>query len=307
MEPIAPDVAWIKTGFVNLYFVGAPGGPWAVVDTGLPGNFDRIRDAAEARFGKNARPEAIYLTHGHFDHAGNALALATYWDVPVTAHRLEMPYLTGRSDYPPVDPTPGGAIAFMSRFFPSSGIDLGDTMRVLPESGDLPGLPGWEVVETPGHSPGHVSFFRRDDGMLLAGDAFTTVDLDSPMAMVTQERQIARPPTPFTCDWPAARRSLHALAELKPVTAACGHGTPLSGAEVAPGLAAFAEEFIAPLHGRYVPEPARAGESGVVSLPPAPSDPLPRTLALVGIAAIAGAALAVAAKRRKEESGGGAS
>lgn len=304
MEAIAPDVAWIKTVFVNLYFVGAPGGPWVLVDTGLPGNFDKIRDAAEARFGKNARPEAIYLTHGHFDHTGNALALTTYWDVPVIAHRWEIPYLTGKSDYPPKDPTPGGAIAFMSRFFPSGSVDMGDAVRVLPESGDLSGLPGWEVLETPGHSPGHVSFFRRDDGMLLAGDAFTTVDLDSPVAMATQKQEIARPPTPFTCDWVASRRSIRELAELKPTTVACGHGTPMRGPEVAGNLAAFAEEFIAPLHGRYVPEPARADESGVVSVPPAPPDPLPKTLALVGVAALAGAALVVAAKRRKEKGGG---
>ena len=55
--------------------------------------------------GAGAPPEAIVLTHGHFDHAGSALQLAEYWDVPIYAHRLEMPYLTGKADYPPPDPT----------------------------------------------------------------------------------------------------------------------------------------------------------------------------------------------------------
>ncbi len=120
-----PGVAWTYTSFVNAYFIGEPGGPWALVDTGLPGFGAKIRAAAAARFGRDSRPQAIFLTHGHFDHAGNALALADHWDVPIYAHRLELPYLTGRSDYPPPDPTVGGAIAMLSRVLPHGARDLG--------------------------------------------------------------------------------------------------------------------------------------------------------------------------------------
>ena len=73
------------------------------------------------RFGHDSRPEAIFLTHGHFDHAGNASALSDLWGVPIYAHPMELPYLTGRSDYPPPDPTVGGAIAMMSRVLPHGG------------------------------------------------------------------------------------------------------------------------------------------------------------------------------------------
>ncbi len=65
---IAPDVGWLQVSFVNVYFVGRPGGPWALIDAGVPGRANQIIDAAEARFGAGARPEAIVLTHGHSDH-----------------------------------------------------------------------------------------------------------------------------------------------------------------------------------------------------------------------------------------------
>lgn len=303
MEPIAPHVARIRSVFVNLYLVGEPGGPWALVDTGLPGGFDHVRAAAEERFGTNAKPEAVYLTHGHFDHAGSALALATFWGVPVYAHRLEMPFLTGKSQYPPTDPTPGGAISFMSRFFPSSKIDLGDHVRELPPSRTLPGLDRWEWVETPGHSPGHVSFFRPDDKVLLAGDAFTTVDMDGALALATQKQQVARAPTPFTCDWVQARRSVVNLAGLKPYTVACGHGAPMIGPDVADLLETHAQEFMAPRKGRYVAEPARTDENGIVALPPAPPDPLPKVLVGAGVAAALGALVLTASRQKKKGSG----
>ena len=54
MEIIAPGVAWIPTSFVNAYFIGEPGGPWALVDTGLPGFGWKIRAAAAARFGADS-------------------------------------------------------------------------------------------------------------------------------------------------------------------------------------------------------------------------------------------------------------
>src|SRR3954453_7823432 len=102
---IAPDLGWLPISFVNIYFLGRAGGPWVLVDAGLPGRANQIFEAAEARFGAGARPEAIVLTHGHFDHAGSVAALAKKWDVPIYAHRLELPYLTKRSAYPPPDPT----------------------------------------------------------------------------------------------------------------------------------------------------------------------------------------------------------
>ncbi|MDQ3607109.1 MAG: MBL fold metallo-hydrolase, partial [Gemmatimonadota bacterium] len=208
LERLAPDVARLPVIFVNAYLVGEPGGAWTLVDTGLPLSAGRVQAAAAARFGVGTRPEAIVLTHGHFDHAGSARELATLWEVPIYAHSLELPYLTGRSDYPPQDPTIGGAISFMSRVFPHSGFDFGGKVRPLPDDGSVPGMPGWRWIHTPGHTAGHVSFFRERDRLLLAGDALTTMDLDSWAAQITRAQELDRPPAPLTSDWGAARRSV---------------------------------------------------------------------------------------------------
>jgi glyoxylase-like metal-dependent hydrolase (beta-lactamase superfamily II) len=183
-EP-ASDVGRLYIAFVNLYFLGARGGEWVLVDTGLPASAGLVRRRAAERYGEGSRPAAIVLTHGHFDHAGNVIELAREWDVPVYAHRLELPYLTGRSDYPPQDPTVGGALGFMSRAFPHSGIDRGPRVRELPADGTVPGAPEWRWLHTPGHTAGHVSLFLERDRFLIAGDALATVDQDSPLSMFT--------------------------------------------------------------------------------------------------------------------------
>jgi len=301
IEEITANVARVRTLIANIYLVGRRGGPWALVDTGTPGNAMRIRSAAEQRFGKGARPEAIVLTHGHADHSGSALELAGHWNVPVYAHRLERPYLSGRSSYPPKDPMAGGAFSFVSRFFPSKAPDLGERLADLPE-GAPPGMPGWRWYFTPGHAPGHVVFFDPDESVLLAGDACTTMDLDSAIGMATQEPRISRPPAPFTYDWEQARRSVELLAELGPSTIGAGHGEPMTGPQVAAGLTDLARHFPKP-GGRYANEPARADENGVTFVPPPVHDPVPKAAAAV---ALGGAALAavVALSRAKKRAGG---
>ncbi len=288
IERIAPEVGWQPVSFVNAYCVGHPGGPWALIDSGLPGRAEQIFEAAEARFGAGSPPAAIYLTHGHFDHAGSALELAERWDVPIFAHRMELPYLTGRSDYPPPDPTIGGAIAFLSRFMPYRERDLGERVRELP-SGELPGLEDWEWIATPGHSPGHVSYFRRADRVLLAGDAFATMNMDSWLGLTSGRKQLARAGAPFNMDWRATRESVERLAELRPNVAGCGHGIPMANSALPERLERMARNFRSPRRGRYVETAAVVDESGVLALPPAPFDPVP--LATAGALLVAGIAL----------------
>jgi len=294
MKPIvriAPDVGWLPVSFSNVYFIGRPGSKWVLIDAGPPGCASEIVEAAEARFGTGSRPEAILLTHGHADHVGSALALAEKWDITTYAHHLELPYLTGKSPYPPADPTVGGAMAFLSRFFPARTMHLGKRIRALPHS-KVPGLTGWEWIAAPGHSPGQVAFFRESDRVLLAGDAIATMDLDSWSGLPSGRQQLSRPPSPFTCDWDATRASLQTLSKLRPNVLGCGHGIPLSDPGLPDRLEEFTVRFRPPRRDRYVREPAHTDENGIVDLPTAPFDPVPfvtmGALVLVGIALGAG-------------------
>ncbi len=287
MQELVSGVACLPLTIENVYFAGSPGSPWVLVDTGTPGMAPRIRAAAAERYGANARPEAILLTHGHTDHAGSAAALAEAWNVPLYAHSLELPYITGKSPYPPKDPTVGGAMALVSRVFPMNVVNLSGLIQPLPDDGVVPGLPDWQWHFTPGHSPGHVSFFCPEKSVLLAGDAFTTVNLDSFVDLTTKRPQISVPPPPFTCDWGAARKSVALLAELGPTAVGCGHGQPMSGPSLPADLRDFSAKFTPPTHGRYVGSPAVTDIDGIVSLPPPAPDLFPVQAAVL-VALLAG-------------------
>lgn len=289
-----PGVSRIATGFVNLYLIGTAE-RWILVDTGLPGFASHVLRAARKRFGPGSRPAAIVLTHGHFDHAGNADALAAEWGVPLYAHVLERPYLTGISDYPPPDPTVGGAIAFMSRAFPYASRRLSVPVLALPES-RVPFAPNWRWIHTPGHTAGHVSLFRESDGILIAGDAVTTMNLDSWRQQVERRPELCLPPTPMTTDWGEAHRSVRQLVALDPRAIGAGHGVPVSGRSVASALQRLTHSFVPPADGRYTSRPARTGPAGVEWVPPKPRDRLAERAALVALAG--GAAATVYASRR---------
>jgi glyoxylase-like metal-dependent hydrolase (beta-lactamase superfamily II) len=253
----APDLIRIRHLMANLYLQGSPE-QWVLIDAGLYGGANTIAQVAEAHFGTGAEPAAIILTHGHFDHVGSLKKLLGRWDVPVYAHANELPFLTGERDYPRPDPTVGrGAMAVLSFAYPRSAIDLGSRVRALPGDGTVPGMPGWRWIETPGHSAGHVSLFRGEDGVLIAGDAFVTVQQESFLAVARQKQEVHGPPAYFTPDWIAARDSVVRLATLRPTTAATGHGTPMSGAALQAGLDALVarfDELAVPDRGRYVPK-----------------------------------------------------
>jgi glyoxylase-like metal-dependent hydrolase (beta-lactamase superfamily II) len=226
MQEIAPGVAVVPTQMANAYLVGN-GQSWVLVDACTPGHEGLIRRAAARRFGGGSRPRAILLTHGHFDHAGSAAALADTWKVPIYAHPLEIPYLTRQDRYPAMNLKVPGFFSLLARFLPVSTTDLGARVRPLEPGRPLPELQDWEMIETPGHTPGHVCFFRRRDGVLVAGDAVTTMNLDSFWATVTKRRQVCKHPVQASMDCVVAGRSVGLLAELKPAWIAAGHGAPM--------------------------------------------------------------------------------
>jgi glyoxylase-like metal-dependent hydrolase (beta-lactamase superfamily II) len=133
-----------------------------------------------------------------------------------------------------------------------------------------------------------LSFFKRGERVLLAGDAVTTMNLDSLFDTLATRQQICRPPVPGTTNWIQARESVRKLAALRPEVIGAGHGKPMF--QTADELDTFAQYFTIPAHGRYVNEPVLADESGIKYIPPAPPDLVPKIASGVLAAAI-GAAL----------------
>lgn len=79
----------------------------------------------------------------------------------------------------------------------------------------------FRVIETPGHSPGHLSFWRESDRVLIAGDSLFH------RHPLTGATTLMEPPAGFTLDPEANRRSIHRLCDLDPAIVCFGHGPPL--------------------------------------------------------------------------------
>jgi glyoxylase-like metal-dependent hydrolase (beta-lactamase superfamily II) len=253
---IAPGVHWYAAGVVagNIYFVQSASS-WVLIDTATAGQGGRIRQAAEALFGADARPAAILLTHVHPDHSGSTLELARAWDCPVYLHPDEMELAISRTLATAAryaNPLDRWIILPLLRLLPQRRVEammekesLEGVVRTLEPEAAPPGLPDWMSVATPGHSPGHTAFFRRDDRVLISGDALLTVELGSLRGVVSW---ILRPDRPRVCEPPwytnwdrnEMLASANAILQLRPRVLAPGHGRPLSGEAAAAELRACA-------------------------------------------------------------------
>ena len=129
-----------------------------------------------------------------------------------------------------------------------SNASIKEVVRAFDPSAAVPGLPDWECVPTPGHTPGHVVFLRTNDRVLIAGDAVVTVDLNSIWGFLLwsfrrSKQRISGPPWYSTWNWRAAKESVALLAGLEPRVLATGHGVPMSGEETARELRTFSDHF----------------------------------------------------------------
>lgn len=241
---IATDILVMNFRVVTACFLGEPNGAhWVLVDTGLENSADFILEEAEKRYGKSC-PDAIILTHGHFDHVGSAIKLSNHWNVPVYIHELELPYITGKKDYPLADSSVDeGMVAKMSPTFPHTSINLGLKAKALPKNGTIPGMKDWKWIHTPGHTVGHVSLYRESDSILIAGDAISTTKQESLLSVILQSEKISGPPKYLTENWKISEITIKHLRDLKPSLLIPSHGKPLGGKELEYHLNMLVDDF----------------------------------------------------------------
>lgn len=248
---IAPDVfclgPWGRTQ-TNVYFVRS-GSSWVLVDAGWPSDASRIERAAASLFGPGSRAAGIVLTHCHPDHDGSALQLARTWDCRVHMHPEELPIAT--RDFDAMAASAAAldrwvvlplmrAMGRRRRETVFARSSLAEVARTFEPGSAVPGLPGWECIPTPGHTPGHVSYFRPSDRVLITGDALVTVRIRSLAGLLTQRPGLSEPPWYTTWSPRAVRQSVERLARLEPTVLAGGHGEPMTGNGTAEALSAFA-------------------------------------------------------------------
>ncbi|ERH11785.1 MAG: Zn-dependent hydrolase [halophilic archaeon J07HB67] len=176
-----------------------------VIDAGLPGQTDDLVDALAAAGADLGGVCGVVVTHQDPDHAGCLAAfrerVADVRGTPPTvyAHVADAPYVDGRAE----------PIKSDGDRYPPTAVDVelvgGTVFRT--DAGPM------RVVETPGHTPGHVSLYLPDQKLLLAADALTVTD-----------GELAGPPEGFTPNTATALDSVAELAELTFESVVCFHG-----------------------------------------------------------------------------------
>ena len=164
---------------------------------------------------KGHRLAAHALTHAHPDHQGASHAICERYGVPFwvgerDADAAENPELI-RERQPD---------HFMSRFFYRTCAGPGHHVDRMLREGDE--VAGFTVLDVPGHSAGHVAFWRESDRVLVLGDVLNSQDV------FTGIHGLHEPRTFFTPDPAENRRSAKKLALLEPKLALFGHGPPVT-------------------------------------------------------------------------------
>ncbi|BBE42396.1 MBL fold metallo-hydrolase [Conexivisphaera calida] len=188
----------------NSYIV-VSGGDVIVVDTGVPGNAERILKETNSLGG--AKISAIILTHYHLDHSGSAADLSAATGAKVYVHEADAPFVSGR-ERPPFPPTvPKETLSAYSYMKPVEP-------DVLLRDGDI--VFGFRVIHVPGHTPGSIAL--HDGRALFAGDNINVRD-----------GAIQGSPAPYDWDNAKAKESLGRLLELEFDVLLPGHGPPVVG------------------------------------------------------------------------------
>jgi glyoxylase-like metal-dependent hydrolase (beta-lactamase superfamily II) len=206
MKQLANDLHLLD-GFppyaINVYLLGD-----VLVDAGTRHAAKRILRQLKGR-----TVSAHALTHAHPDHQGASHEVCDTLGIPLwcgerDAEAAEDGRIMERQPKHPINVLIGMA-------FPGPGHPVAQRLR----EGDE--VAGFAVLDTPGHSAGHISFWRETDRTLICGDVFTNIDT------ITGIPGLHEPKRCFTPDPARNRESMRRLAALEPALLCCGHGRPL--------------------------------------------------------------------------------
>jgi glyoxylase-like metal-dependent hydrolase (beta-lactamase superfamily II) len=216
-----PDITRVsRLGFVNCYLVNEDDG-LTLVDTMIPRSAKAIQAAAAKLDAPIVR---IALTHAHTDHIGSLDALhALLPDAEVLISSRDARLLAKDLTLDPDEPQTklrGGL----------PGADTKPTRTF--QEGELVG--SLQVIATPGHTPGHVSFLDPRSNTLICGDAFSTLG-----GVATSAKSNWKFPLPASATWhkPTELESAKKLLALQPDRLAPGHGKIVDSPVLAMGAA----------------------------------------------------------------------
>ena len=222
MKYLAPGVWRLKefpAPTINVYLAED-----VLIDAGR--TWDRRRIFAEL---EGREISMLALTHVHPDHQGAAKAVCEARGVPLACHAEDVDAMEGRRPVQEASQT-NPVNRIVAKIWQGPPYEVG---RVLQDNDEVA---GFRVVHTPGHSRGHVVYFRESDRVAICGDVIRN------MSYATGLPGIKEPPPIFTYDMDENRRSIRKLAELEPSLILPGHGPAVTD------MAAF-ERFVSSLPG----------------------------------------------------------
>ncbi|HEV3117862.1 MAG TPA: MBL fold metallo-hydrolase [Gemmataceae bacterium] len=208
MHKIAKGV-WQLSGFprdlFNIYLAED-----VLIDAGT--RWARGRILSQVR-GRPVR--MVALTHCHPDHQGCAKAICEKFDIPLACHEADLLMVEGRAPMQPYN----RILKLGLRVWAGPPYPVA---RVLHDGDEVA---GFRVIHAPGHTAGHVMFFRESDRVLIAGDVLANIHF------ITGKPGLRQPPAAFCVDAAENRRSIQKLIDLDPKVVCFGHGPPLREVE----------------------------------------------------------------------------
>jgi glyoxylase-like metal-dependent hydrolase (beta-lactamase superfamily II) len=188
-----------------------------LIDAGIPSSGKKLLQAIDA-YGRD-KIKAHVLTHAHPDHNGASAFICDTLQIPLWCGEEDVAVMES-GDATASFANPNHPVArFQRRFWAGAKYQV---TRALKE-GDWVGE--FQVLATPGHSPGHIALWREQDGVLICGDVLVNMNL------MTTIRGLGEPPKLFTSDPAQNRESIVKLANLQPKVVCFGHGAPLTATQ----------------------------------------------------------------------------